>query len=137
KYFFSFSGVILAIGAIAFATQQLNLGIDFESGTRIKAALDQPLPETDNDRTALQNDVRDALQAANVGGMDSAEIQTASEEGFGDTVVQIAGKIPPDDVAKVQTTLTDDFGLVGGEDGFDSNSIGPTFGEQIARSALI
>jgi SecD/SecF fusion protein len=69
--------------------------------------------------------------------MDSAEIQTASEEGFGETVVQIAGKIPPDDVAKVQTTLTEDFGLVGGEDGFDSNSIGPTFGEQIARSALI
>ena len=32
KYFFSFSGVILAIGAIAFATKQLNLGIDFESG---------------------------------------------------------------------------------------------------------
>ncbi len=33
KYFFSISGVILAIGAIAFATKQLNLGIDFESGT--------------------------------------------------------------------------------------------------------
>ena len=36
KYFFSISGVILAIGAIAFATKQLNLGIDFESGTRIQ-----------------------------------------------------------------------------------------------------
>ena len=39
KWFFSISGVILAIGAIAFATKQLNLGIDFESGTRIEAAL--------------------------------------------------------------------------------------------------
>ena len=39
KCFFSISGVILAIGAIAFATKQLNLGIDFESGTRIQAAL--------------------------------------------------------------------------------------------------
>ena len=38
KYFFSASGIILAIGAIAFSTQQLNLGIDFESGTRIKVA---------------------------------------------------------------------------------------------------
>ena len=28
-----------SIGAIAFATQQLNFGIDFESGTRVKAAL--------------------------------------------------------------------------------------------------
>ncbi len=42
KYFFSLSGVILAIGAIAFATKQLNLGIDFESGTRIQAALAEP-----------------------------------------------------------------------------------------------
>jgi len=39
KYFFAISGLILAIGAIAFATKQLNLGIDFEAGTRIQAAL--------------------------------------------------------------------------------------------------
>ena len=31
-----------AIGAIAFATKQLNLGIDFESGTRITASLAEP-----------------------------------------------------------------------------------------------
>ena len=46
------SGVILAIGAIAFATKQLNLGIDFESGTKIQVALAE-------DATA--DEVRDAL----------------------------------------------------------------------------
>ena len=35
RWFFSISGIILLVGAFAFATKQLNLGIDFESGTRI------------------------------------------------------------------------------------------------------
>ncbi len=38
RWFFSMSGVILLIGSVSLATKQLNLGIDFESGTRIKAA---------------------------------------------------------------------------------------------------
>ena len=42
RWFFSISGVILAIGAIAFATKQLNLGIDFASGARITASLAEP-----------------------------------------------------------------------------------------------
>ena len=38
KWFFSFSGVILVIGALALGGKGLNFGIDFESGTRITAA---------------------------------------------------------------------------------------------------
>ena len=41
RWFFSISGVILIVGGLALATKQLNFGIDFESGTRIKVALDQ------------------------------------------------------------------------------------------------
>ena len=41
KWFFSMSGVILLIGALAIGGKGLNFGIDFESGTRIKTALDQ------------------------------------------------------------------------------------------------
>ena len=59
KYFFSASGIILTIGAIAFSTQQLNLGIDFESGTRIKAALGE---------AATSEDVRTALAEAGIDG---------------------------------------------------------------------
>ncbi len=42
RWFFSLSGTILIIGAFALATQQLNFGIDFESGTRITASLVKP-----------------------------------------------------------------------------------------------
>jgi SecD/SecF fusion protein len=36
----------------------------------------------------------------------------------------------------VQRALTDDFGLVGGNSGFQSESVGPTFGAQVAQSAI-
>ena len=42
RWFFSISGVILLVGALALATKQLNLGIDFESGTRVEVALVTP-----------------------------------------------------------------------------------------------
>ena len=45
RWFFSISGVILLVGALALATKQLNFGIDFESGTRITVALEKPTDE--------------------------------------------------------------------------------------------
>ena len=125
RWFFSFSGVILAIGAIAFATKQLNLGIDFESGTRIQAALSEP---------ASVEDIREALADGGIEGADSAKIQETENPDFGENVVQIQAKIPPEQTADVQPVLEDAFGL---EEPIDSTSIGPTFGEQIARSAVI
>ena len=41
KWFFSLSGTILLIGALAIGGKGLNLGIDFKSGTRIQTALRQ------------------------------------------------------------------------------------------------
>ena len=45
RWFFSISGCILLVGALALATKQLNFGIDFESGTRVKVALAKPTDE--------------------------------------------------------------------------------------------
>jgi len=128
KYFFSLSGVILAIGAIAFATKQLNLGIDFESGTRIQAALAQP---------ASVDDVRKALSDGNLPDADSAEIQETENPEFGANVIQIQAKFSPDQTNQVQTLLQRDFGLENGTEGFDSNTVGPTFGAQVANKAII
>ena len=38
KWFFSLSGTILLIGALAIGGKGLNFGIDFKSGTRIQTA---------------------------------------------------------------------------------------------------
>jgi SecD/SecF fusion protein len=123
RWFFSISGVILLIGGFALATKQLNFGIDFESGTRIKAALQEPTDE---------EGVRDALESAGING---EEIQQVSDPNFGDNVFQIQShELEPSEVRKAQTALVSEFGVV--ENGFDSTSVGPTFGQQVADSAL-
>ncbi|MEJ7786272.1 MAG: protein translocase subunit SecD, partial [Solirubrobacteraceae bacterium] len=45
RWFFSGSGLILLVGALAIGEKGLDFGIDFESGTRIRAALTQPADE--------------------------------------------------------------------------------------------
>ena len=127
KWFFSMSGAILAIGAISFATLQLNLGIDFESGTRIRTAL--------GESTDVET-VRSTLSDAGVSGAGSAAIQDVDDPEFGENVFQVEGEIEPDQVGIAQTALEDQFGLEGGDEGFQNESIGPTFGEQVATNAM-
>ncbi|HEY5942544.1 MAG TPA: protein translocase subunit SecD [Solirubrobacterales bacterium] len=123
RWFFSVSGVILLIGGFALATKQLNFGIDFESGTRITAALQQPTDE---------EEVRDALEAAGING---EEIQQVSDPNFGDNVFQIQShELEPAEVREAEAALASEFGVVA--DGIDSTSVGPTFGQQVADSAL-
>ena len=122
KYFFSVSGMILLVGALSFATLGLTLGLDFESGSRITAGLEQD---------ASVEDVRSTLDAA---GIPDAEITEATSEELGSNVIQIEADIEPEQVQQIQPALESDFGIV--PNGFDSQSIGPTFGEQVARSAV-
>jgi SecD/SecF fusion protein len=127
RWFFTLSGVILTIGAIAFATKQFNLGIDFESGSRVTASLAQP---------ASIEDVRSTLTAAGIEGADTAKIQEVSNPDLGENVIQIQAKIPPEQVPRVETQLEGAYGISGEQaEGFDFTSVGPTFGAQIARSA--
>ena len=123
RWFFSMSGCILLIGAFALATKQLNFGIDFESGTRIKTAL---VKKTD------ENGVRDALDSTGVSG---EEIQQVSDPVLGDNVFQIQTRtLGPERVKEARAALESNFGIA--ENGFDSTSVGPTFGAQVAKSAI-
>ena len=124
KIFFSASGVILVAGALAIAGLGLTFGIDFESGTRIKAPLEQP---------ANVDDVRSTLSPLGYG---DAKIQKVDEPELGGNVFQIAtSTLEPQEVNEVRAALDEDFGAPRAN--FSSNSIGPTFGAQIARTALI
>ncbi len=123
RWFFSISGVILLIGAFALATKQLNFGIDFESGTRITAALEKPTDE---------EGVRETLEAAGVSG---EEVQQVSDPVLGDNVFQIQShQLEPGEVKGAEEALASEYGIA--ENGFDSTSVGPTFGQQVADSAL-
>ncbi len=127
RWFFSISGVILIIGATSFATKQLNFGIDFESGTKIEIALAEDVSV---------DQVRQSIADAGVEGVDAIKVQEVEQPDFGENVFQIQGTIAPDETGQVQRQFDRDFGFEGGEsEGFQSNSVGPTFGEQVAKSA--
>jgi SecD/SecF fusion protein len=128
RWFFSFSGVILAIGSIAFATKQLNLGIDFESGSRITVGLNASA----NDATP--ENIRNTLSDAGVSHAGDAEIQEVDNKQLaGDSAVQINGDFGPNEVTDLRGALNDSYGVAD----FQNTSIGPTFGAEIARKAVI
>jgi SecD/SecF fusion protein len=123
KWFFSMSGVILAIGALAIGGMGLNFGIDFTSGTRITTALVQPYQE---------DAVRATLESV---GVDDAKIQRVENADLGSNVVQISSEeLQPNQIGRVRTALEDAFG---GTANFSSSSVGPTFGETVANNAIV
>ncbi len=122
RWFFTVSGVILLVGALALATKQLNLGIDFESGTRVEVALV---------KTTDEEAVREALDSA---GISSAEVQRESNPGLGDNAFLIqSSTLEPGQINEMQKELERQFGIEA--NGFDSTSVGPTFGKTVANSA--
>jgi SecD/SecF fusion protein len=123
RWFFSISGVILVVGAMALAVNQLNLGIDFESGTRLNFAPEQSI---------TTDQVRDALDAEGLG---DAEIQETDNPQFGSGFQIQAEALQPGGVSEVRGALTSEFGVQPGS--FESTSVGPTFGAQVARSAIL
>jgi len=123
RWFFSISGVILLVGALSLATNQLNFGIDFESGTRITAALEKPTDE---------EGVRSALDSIGVSG---EEVQQVDDPNFGPNVFQIQShQLEPGEVHSAEAALASEYGIQ--KNGFESTSVGPTFGQQVASSAL-
>ncbi|MCO5315511.1 MAG: protein translocase subunit SecD [Solirubrobacterales bacterium] len=123
KYMFAASGIILLIGAGALTTKGLNFGIDFESGTRIEVSLKQ------------DGVTSDQLRAAVAGiGLGDASIQAVDNQTLGSNAFQIQSEtLDPSEIAKVEDTLRDEFGVT--RDGFNSTSVGPTFGASVAKSA--
>jgi SecD/SecF fusion protein len=123
KWFFSLSGVILLIGALAIGGKGLNFGIDFESGTRIKTALVRP---------ANEDGVRSVLAGAGFG---DAEIQRLSgKEVAGGNGFQISTSTLTENQ---RNTIQQDLQQRYGVRSFNFDTIGPIFGQTVAKSALI
>ncbi len=129
KWFFSLSGTILLIGALAIGGKGINFGIDFKSGTRIQTAFIKSVSESQ---------VASAMTAA---GYPNAEVQKFTNSSIGGTGYQISTKtLGPETVKKVQADLDTTFGNGPSNPGtknFSSTSIGPTFGKTVANSAVI
>jgi SecD/SecF fusion protein len=130
KWFFSLSGTILLIGALAIGGKGLNLGIDFKSGTRIQTAFVKPVSESE---------VAKVMAASGYG---NAEVQKFNNKSIGGNGFQISTKtLKPNRVQEIKAALDSKFGSdegkVAGTKNFSSTSIGPTFGKTVANSAII
>jgi SecD/SecF fusion protein len=129
RWFFSLSGCILMIGALAIGGRGVHFGIDFTSGTRIQTAFVKPVS---------QAQVQSAMAEA---GYPTAEVQKYSNKSIGGNGYQISLKhLSPEKVALVKEDLDTKFGSGRGTLGtknFSNTSIGPTFGKTVANSAII
>jgi SecD/SecF fusion protein len=127
KYFFSMSGVILLIGALAIGGRGLNLGIDFTSGNRVTVGLEH---------AASQQQVSSALNSI---GVSSSTVQKVSgDKTLGPNGYQISfKKTPTGGRAAIQRELQSKFGIVNNGKAFDYTSVGPTFGKTVANSAVV
>src|SRR3954449_7091422 len=122
KWFFSMSGMILLVCALAMSVQGLNFGIEFEGGTRITAPLA---------KTATVDQIRSVLDGQGLG---DAEIQTIKNKDLGNNVVQIsAHELGTNGVDGVEQALKDRFGLA---DNTTTQQIGASFGKTVANNAI-
>jgi SecD/SecF fusion protein len=116
---FTISGGIILAGALAIAAFGVQFGIDFESGTRIQFPAALNIQQTES-----------TLQRLNLKG----EVQRLT--GDRETLIQVSlPELQPEQVNRLRSAL-------GAQADIPSNSvnvqsIGPTFGAQIARSAFI
>jgi SecD/SecF fusion protein len=129
RWFFSLSGVILLVGALAIGGKGLNFGIDFKSGTRIKAAFVQPTSESK---------IAEVLSAA---GDHNAKVQKINDSSIGGAGYQISTKkLGPKAAETIEAALAKRFTIKQSPTRspyFSETSIGPTFGKTIANSAVI
>ena len=123
KWFFSFSGVILLVGALAVGVNGLNLGIDFTSGTRLVAELPTK---------ATEQQVRDTIAPL---GLSKAKIQKLTGNEFkGEAAFQIStDTVESGQRASIERALNKEFG----NGSYSFETIGPTFGKTVADSAII
>ena len=127
RYFFSMSGVILLIGALAIGGKGLNLGIDFTSGTRIVVGLEH---------AASQQQVTNLLTSEGVS--DPTVQKVTGDKTLGPNAYQISFKtLPAGGREKVQTAIQNKFGIADNGKNFDYTSVGPTFGRTVANSAIV
>ena len=119
RRWFTLSAILIVVSILALGVRGLNLSVDFEGGTVVEAP---------NAAGADIPDVRDALSAIGregdtvqlVGGGEGIRVQTETLE------------------EDAKTELVDAIAAVSGTDsaGVSVETVGPTFGEQVAQSAL-
>ncbi len=125
KLWMAISFIPLAIGSVWIGIHGLNLGLDFESGTRITTSFDRQ-PSEDAVRQVFKDQ-----------GYGDAKIQSFTEVVDGKTVrgFQMQTKtLQPAEELQLRRALDSEFGI--NRDTLQVDTVGATFGRQIIRNAI-
>ncbi|HUB76484.1 MAG TPA: protein translocase subunit SecD [Solirubrobacteraceae bacterium] len=145
RWFFTLSGTILAIGAIAIATRGIDFGIDFVGGTQIEVTFQHRASASQVD-SALASipgaKIQKQLQSPIVQPVSAKTIGTGAKEVPTANTFQISTKtLTPGEIGSatvpgtVYYALDHAFGIKAGN--FSSDSVGASFGRTIADAAII
>jgi SecD/SecF fusion protein len=127
RYFFSMSGVILLVGALAVGGRGLKLGIDFTGGTQISVGL-----QHDASVSAVKSLVTQAH------GSDVTVQAVHNSKALGKFGYQITSKyLSQPHYDSLRAALERQFRISGGTKGFNTSSVGPAFGSTITHSMLV
>ncbi len=117
--FFAFSGAMIIAGIIVLLVMKLNLGIDFESGTRVDIPADQPLTieQIEEDLATL--------------GLEANEIVLSGNQNEV-AVARFVGVLDREEIAEFKEYFADKYGAEP-----SISTVSPIVGKELARNALI
>lgn len=119
KKFFAFSGIFLAIGLASLIMFQLNLGIDFSSGTRIEVQASQAI---------TSDDYQERLEKI---GIETDDIVISGDENnIG--VARIKDVLSQKEIAELKEHFSNEFGIEP-----NISTVSPQVGKELAKNALI
>lgn len=120
KKFFVFSSAFTLIGIILLLTLGLNLGIDFESGSRIDVLAPEPV---------TADEIREDF--AQIGKGYTPDDVTLAGDRNEMASVGFIGVLMPDEIAEIQSYYVDKYGAEP-----SVSTVSPTVGQELARNAL-
>lgn len=97
KKWFLFSTIITGLGILSLLIFQMNLGVDFSSGTRLNVHLGQPYDQ------AKVQEVFDGIE-----GLNYDSIQSAGDNDM--AIIQFKEVVPIDKIEEVRIAMTAAFG---------------------------
>jgi len=145
RWFFTLSGTILAVGALAIGARGVNFGIDFVGGTQIQTTFVKPASIASVDKVlaslqghglakALAHPVVQQISAKALGGASNGKRVANTFQISVKTLTpqQLGSAFSP---GTVEGALAHAFGIAHND--FSSTSIGASFGKTVENSALI
>jgi SecD/SecF fusion protein len=145
RWFFTLSGTILAVGAIAIGVRGINFGIDFVGGAQIQVTFVKPASISDVDKVlaslhghglakALANPTVQQISARTRGtGAATTRVSNSFQISVKTlSIAQLGNTFTP---GTVEYALNHAFKIKNGD--FSATSIGPSFGKTVEDSAII